>query len=84
MTEAKGRDSTVNPADYAVRLTTTLNRLKAANACAGQYSPLFARRYRGSEMTDRQIKLRATRETAYDFAIFLFGCAVAWAWMAVN
>ena len=31
---------TINPADYAVRLTTTHNRLKTANACAPRYEHL--------------------------------------------
>ena len=30
----------INPADYAVRLSTTLNRLKHANACATRYAHL--------------------------------------------
>jgi hypothetical protein len=35
------KDTTpINPADYAVRLTTTLNRLKAAGACRERYAHL--------------------------------------------
>ena len=37
---AKLRDIKIDPAKHAVRLTTTLNRLKAANACAGRYAHL--------------------------------------------
>ena len=33
---------TINPADYAVRLTTTLNRLHTQNACAPRYAHLVA------------------------------------------
>src|SRR5579872_851256 len=38
--EEAADDIIINPADHAQRLTTTLNRLKAAGACAPRYEHL--------------------------------------------